>query len=77
MKYSWYIVGMEQQRPYLTTTQAAERSGLSTSYMTLLLRQGKLEGFQVVRDWLIYTDSLEAFLAKTRKPGPKGPRTKA
>ncbi|WP_420917097.1 helix-turn-helix domain-containing protein [Dictyobacter halimunensis] len=68
---------MEQQRPYLTTTQAAERSGLSPSYMTLLLRQGKLEGFQVVRDWLIYTDSLEAFLAKPRKPGPKGPRTKA
>ena len=68
---------MEKDRPYLTTPQAAKLSGLTTSYMTLLLREGKLEGFQLARDWLIYTDSLEAFLAKQRKPGPKGPLAQA
>ncbi|WP_160146263.1 helix-turn-helix domain-containing protein [Dictyobacter aurantiacus] len=68
---------MQPNRPFLTTSQAAQRSGLSTSYMTYLLREGKLEGFQLARDWLIYTDSLEAFLAQPRKSGPKGPRAKA
>jgi hypothetical protein len=68
---------MQKDRPYLTTPQAAQRSGLTTSYMTLLLREGKLEGFRLARDWFIYTDSLEAFLAQPRKPGPKGPRAKA
>jgi hypothetical protein len=68
---------MEKDRPYLTTPQAAQLSGLTTSYMTYLLRKGKLEGFQMARDWFIYADSLETFLAQVRKPGPKGPRAKA
>jgi excisionase family DNA binding protein len=69
----------EQNRAYLTTSQAAERSGLSKNYLTQLLRKGTLEGFQLARDWLIYTDSFEKFekfLATPRKSGPKGPRKK-
>lgn len=62
------------ERAYLTTPEAARRSGLSKNYLATLCRQGKLEGFQLARDWLVYTDSLEAFLARPRKPGPKGPR---
>jgi hypothetical protein len=76
-KYLCYTFGMEKDRPSLTTPQAATLSGLTTSYITLLLREGKLEGFRLARDWFVYTDSLEAFLAKPRKPGPKGPRAKA
>jgi len=68
---------IEPNREYLTTPQAAQRSGLSKNYLTQLLRKGILEGFQLSRDWLIYTDSLERFLATSRKPGPKGPRKKA
>jgi excisionase family DNA binding protein len=64
-------------RPYISTPEAAERSGLSKAYLTLLLRKGVLEGFQLSRDWLIYTDSLEQFLATPRKSGPKGPRKKS
>ena len=67
---------IELNREYLTTSQAAERSGLSKNYLTQLLRKGTLEGLQVARDWLIYTDSLERFLEKPRKSGPKGPRKK-
>ena len=67
---------IEPDREYLTTPQAAQRSGLSKNYLTQLLRKGVLEGFQLSRDWLIYTDSLERFLATSRKPGPKGPRKK-
>jgi excisionase family DNA binding protein len=62
------------EREYMTTPEAARLSGLSKNYLATLLRRGKLEGFRLARDWLIYTDSLEAFLATTRKPGPKGPR---
>jgi excisionase family DNA binding protein len=67
---------IELNRDYLTTSQAAEQSGLSKNYLTQLLRKGVLEGLQVSRDWLIYTDSLQKFLATQRKPGPKGPRKK-
>lgn len=67
---------IELNREFLTTTQAAKQTGLSKNYLTQLLRQDKLEGFQLARNWVIYTDSLEKFLATPRKSGPKGPRKK-
>ena len=63
-------------REYITTSEAAKRSRLSSIYLAQLLRQGKLEGFRVAREWLIYVDSLDKFLATPRKSGPKGPRKK-
>ena len=63
-------------REYIPTPQAAQRSGLSRVYLTQLLRKGSLEGFQLAREWFVYTDSLEKFLATPRKSGPKGPRKK-
>ena len=66
----------EATREYLTTPQAEHFSGLTKSYLAKLLRKGSLEGFQLGRDWVIYKDSLDQFLATTRKPGPKGPRRK-
>ncbi len=65
------------ERKKITTTEAAQRTGLSRNYLALLLRQGKLEGEHPARDWFIYVDSLDNFLATTRKPGPKGPRKKS
>ena len=69
---------MQPGRNYITTPEAAERSKLSKNYLTLLLRRGTLEGFRLghAREWFIYTDSLEQFLARNRKSGPKGPRKK-
>lgn len=60
-------------RECITTLQAAERSGLSKVHLARLLRNGVLEGVQLGREWLIYTDSLEKYLASPRKSGPKGP----
>jgi hypothetical protein len=68
------LKGIDQNREFIKTAQAVERSDLSQVYLAQLLREGKLEGFQLGRDWYVYTDSLEAFLRKKRKPGPKGPR---
>jgi len=68
---------IDSSRDYITTPQAAQRSGLSRIYLARLLREGTLEGFQLAREWFIYTDSLEKFLATPRKPGPKGPIKKS
>ena len=64
-------------RDCIPTPEASRRSGLSTSHLTRLLNAGTLEGFQLGRDWLIYVDSLEAYMAIPHKPGPKGPIKKA
>jgi excisionase family DNA binding protein len=64
-------------REYITTSEAAKRSDLSSIYLAQLARQGKVEGFQLGREWFIYSDSLERYLATPRKPGPKGPRKPA
>ena len=67
---------IEGDHPYMTTTQAMQRSGYTRSYLTYLLRNEKVRGFRYpsTREWFIYVDSLEAFLATPRRPGPKGPR---
>ena len=70
------LKNVETGREFITTSQAAKRSSLTTAYITYLLRKGTLEGFQLAREWFIYTDSLELFLATPRKSGPKGPRKK-
>ena len=67
----------KEDRSYITTPQAEARTGYSKTYLTRLLRNGTLEGFRLGRDWLIFTDSLEQFLAVPHKPGPKGPRKKS
>ena len=70
------LKNIETDRVCVTTSQAAEHSGLSKVYLARLLRGKTLEGFQLARDWFIYTDSLEHFLATPRKSGPKGPMKK-
>ncbi len=60
-------------RECITTPEAAKRSGLSTNHLSRLLRTGGLEGVQLGREWLVYIDSLEKYMATPHKPGPKGP----
>ena len=67
---------IDLSREYIRTSEAAKRANLSMPYLTQLLRARVLEGFQLGREWFIYTDSLDKFLATPRKSGPKGPRKK-
>jgi excisionase family DNA binding protein len=67
-------MNIDATRTYLTTPEAAEHSGLTKVYIARLLKSGTLEGFHRGRDWFVYADSLDKFLATPRKPGPKGPR---
>jgi hypothetical protein len=71
------LKNIDTGREYLTTPEAAQRSGLTRIYLAQLLRKGTLEGFQLSREWFVYVDSLEKFLASPRKPGPRGPRKPA
>ncbi len=70
------LKNIDPNREYIGTAEASQRSKLSMVYLTQLMRDHVLEGFQLGREWFIYTDSLEQFLATPRKPGPKGPRKK-
>ena len=64
-------------RELLPTAEACKISGLGRQYIERLLRQGRLEGVKPGRDWFVYEDSLQTFLAQPRKRGPKGPHKKS
>ena len=64
------------ERVLLSTAEACQISGFGRQYIERLLREKRLEGIKPGHDWLVYEDSLLAFLAQPRKRGPKGPRKK-
>lgn len=63
-------------RACLTTRQASAYADLSMVYIGRLLRSDALDGFRVDREWYVYCDSLDNFLAQKRKSGPRGPLKK-
>ena len=65
------LKNIDTDREYLTTPQAAKRANLSRLHIARLLRNKKLEGFQLGREWFVYIDSLDKYLASPRKTGPK------
>lgn len=62
---------IDANREYLPTPQAAQRAHVTRLHIARLLRNKKLEGFQLGREWFVYVDSLERYLASPRKTGPK------
>jgi hypothetical protein len=55
----------------ISLAEAARTSGLSHSHLRLLVRQGKVWGTKIGRDWLTTEEAIRAYLATERKPGPK------
>ncbi|SRR5579871_248602 len=64
---------ISSDRVVLSTTEAMKQSGLSREHIQRLLRQKRVEGIKLGHDWLVFEDSLTAFLSQPRKTGPKGP----
>ena len=56
----------------LDTKSAAERWGVSEVYIRRLLREGRVKGHKVRRDWLVDSKSLLDYMKGNRKRGPKG-----
>ncbi len=65
---------ISSNRTLISTSEATRIAGLSREHIQRLLRSSLIEGLKLCHDWLVYEDSLKAYLAKPRKPGPKGPR---
>ena len=62
-------------RPVLSTSEASAKSGLTREYISYLLQTGRIEGTKPGgHDWMVYEDSLMAFLAQPRSKGRTGPR---
>lgn len=68
---------IDTHRLVLSTAEASKISGFDQTYIQRLLRQERIEGVRVGTVWLVYEDSLRAFMAQPRKRGPKGPRKKS
>jgi len=68
---------IDGSRTLLPTAEASQITGFNPTYIQRLLRQNRLEGIKVGGVWLVYEDSLKAFVAQPRKRGPKGPHKKS
>ena len=58
----------------MTTKEAAEMLGLDFTSISRLLRKGILKGQKFGRDWMVYRDSVEAYLEKYGKMSKTDPR---
>jgi excisionase family DNA binding protein len=55
----------------ISVTRASEISGLTTSYIRRLLREGRIEGVKIGRNWLTTEETIREYLKQERRPGPK------
>ena len=58
----------------ISLKEASEISGLSQSHLSLLIRQGKLWGQKIGRNWVTTEQAVRDYLTLDRKPGPKPKR---
>jgi len=55
----------------ISLKKAAERSGLSSGYLRLLVRTGELWGTKLGRNWVTTAQAVSEYVARDRRPGPK------
>jgi excisionase family DNA binding protein len=51
------------ERDFITTTEAAQRLGITRQTLSLYLRQGKLRGVKFGKEWRIPRNELDRLLA--------------
>jgi excisionase family DNA binding protein len=56
---------------FMTTKEAAKRTGYSADHLGLLLRTNIIGGKKIGRDWFIDESSLERYILTAPKPGRK------
>ena len=55
----------------ISVNRASEISGLTPGYIRRLLRQEKIEGERIGRDWFTTAETIREYLQQERHPGPK------
>lgn len=55
----------------ISVTRAAEISGLTTGYIRRLIRDKRIKGVKVGRNWLTTEEAIREYLEQERRPGPK------
>ncbi|MFC1923655.1 DNA-binding protein [Chloroflexota bacterium] len=55
----------------ISLQEASELSGLTHPHLALLIRQGKLWGNKIGRNWVTTEKAVKEYLALNRKRGPK------
>ncbi len=55
----------------ISLVEAAAISGFSTGYLRRLLREEKIQGTKIGRDWLTTEEAVKDYLSTERRPGPK------
>jgi len=55
----------------ISLREAAEISSLSQPHLSLLIRQGKLWGKKIGRNWVTTEQAIRDYLALNLKPGPR------
>lgn len=55
----------------ISLVEAAAISGFSTGYLRRLLREEKMRGTKIGRDWLTTEEAVNDYLSTERRPGPK------
>jgi len=56
---------------WMSVQAAAEYTGYSEGHIRYLLREGKVEGRKLGRDWFTTEEALREYLATNPRPGPK------
>jgi hypothetical protein len=55
----------------ISLREAVEISGLSASYLRLLVSRGDIWGMRLGRNWVTIAQAVEEFLSRKRRRGPK------
>lgn len=55
----------------ISLAEAAKISGLSAGHLRLLVKQGKLWGAKIGRNWITTEEAVHSYLAIDRRPGRK------
>ena len=58
-------------RSLISVTTASQMSQFTPSFVRRLLREGRLFGVKIGRDWFTTEEAVREYLATNRRPGPK------
>ena len=61
----------DQFNDLISIEEAAIHANLSKRHMRLLIREGKILGRKIGRDWITTKTEVNKYISTNRKPGPK------